>query len=321
MRTSRKADARPAFQFYPDDWISEESLRFCDLAARGLWAECLCWMHKAERRGVIERREGLTLTQTLSALVGRPECEVDAALVQLRQHNVGEIDNDSIACRRVVREVKAKSAKSAFGKHAAQERWKMRNDGSSSSSSSSSPSSKKKDTVASPAAPPSATAAGVRDAQRAQEADALAVQLVDAATRYESGAGAVCRIYLEEAERGLAAWYEKRCKLWTSTRRRDWLQRLQRIAVSQPAAVLAALELYIDDHASGKDEAYIVGIARRLARTLETEPAAFDAEMDRHRRRNKQGALAQAMEAIDGLAQDLEPAVTAALREEAGHVH
>lgn len=326
MRTSRKADGRPAFQFYPDDWLGETSLRVCPLADRGLWMDMLCVMWVAPRRGFLQAGASRVEAEGLARIAGATEAEVEQSLSRMEAAGVFERDSDgTIYCRRMVREEKQRLSKVQAGraggiasKRQAEPQAKR---GSSSSSSSPTPSSEDEDTVASAAAPPSATAASGRDAQRAQEADALTDQLVEAATRYEPAAGAVCRIYLEEAERGLAAWYEKRGGLWTPTRRRNWLLRLQRVAGTQPAAVLAALELYIDDHAGGKDEAYVVGIARRLARTLETEPAAFDAEMDRHRRRNKQGALAIAQEAIDDLAKDIEAPLAAAQLAEAGRAH
>jgi len=42
---------RPAFQFYPGDWLEEGGLRASCLAARGLWVDMLCFMHQGEPYG------------------------------------------------------------------------------------------------------------------------------------------------------------------------------------------------------------------------------------------------------------------------------
>ena len=42
---------RPSFQFYPGDWLRDPALRACSLAARGLWADVLCYMHQGAPYG------------------------------------------------------------------------------------------------------------------------------------------------------------------------------------------------------------------------------------------------------------------------------
>jgi hypothetical protein len=46
-----KTTKDPWMKFYPQDWRSDEKLRLCSLAARGLWMEMLCLMHRSERYG------------------------------------------------------------------------------------------------------------------------------------------------------------------------------------------------------------------------------------------------------------------------------
>ena len=50
---TKKEDGRPAQQWYWDDWFAEFGLRLCSLAARGLWADMLGIMFKAETRGTL----------------------------------------------------------------------------------------------------------------------------------------------------------------------------------------------------------------------------------------------------------------------------
>ena len=45
---------RPAFQFYPGDWLRDTGLRSCSAAARGLWMDILCFMHKGSPYGYLK---------------------------------------------------------------------------------------------------------------------------------------------------------------------------------------------------------------------------------------------------------------------------
>ena len=135
-----------------------------------------------------------------------------------------------------------------------------------------------------------------RDRERAEQAEQLYRDLIATAAAVDNGSDVVCRVYLEEAERHLVAHHERRGRLWTPTRRRDWLLRLSKLP---PLAVLAALEIYVDAH-PGKDLDYLAGIARRLARDLEHEPEAFDRSITDHRQRHPDGVFRQAQEVLDG---------------------
>lgn len=44
---------RPAFQFYPGDWLKDLNLRRCSAAARGVWIDILCLMHDSDEYGVL----------------------------------------------------------------------------------------------------------------------------------------------------------------------------------------------------------------------------------------------------------------------------
>jgi hypothetical protein len=43
----------PWFKFYPADWMIDQDLRRCSPAARGIWADMLCFMFQCETRGVL----------------------------------------------------------------------------------------------------------------------------------------------------------------------------------------------------------------------------------------------------------------------------
>jgi len=153
---------------------------------------------------------------------------------------------------------------------------------------------------ASPAAAPAPLGAvAQRDRERGEEADRLARELCDLAGEKGAVAGVVCRFYLEEAERGLVDFYEKRGGLYTPTRRRDLLAGLVKVAGKTPSAMLFALEKYIDLKAGVADEHWLLGAARGLARDLAASVKEFDDGIEAHRRRHKGGAAAQAAEVVD----------------------
>ncbi len=70
--------AMPFLKFYPRDWLADEKLRLCSLAARGLWFEMLCMMHQGARRGYLESGPGKPVT-TRQLAVGIRIAEAEAA--------------------------------------------------------------------------------------------------------------------------------------------------------------------------------------------------------------------------------------------------
>ena len=117
MKNSSKVDARPAFQWYPDDWLSEAGLRACDLGARGLWIDLLCFMFGMHERGKLKVNNRAFSQAELSRLVGRPEAEVQAHLKQLVDFGVLSKDDDgTIYSRRMVRDESKRQAKIKAGR-------------------------------------------------------------------------------------------------------------------------------------------------------------------------------------------------------------
>ena len=43
----------PAFMFYVKDWLTDEAVARLDVATRGFWIDCLCWMWLSQERGVL----------------------------------------------------------------------------------------------------------------------------------------------------------------------------------------------------------------------------------------------------------------------------
>jgi len=99
---SYKEDHRPSFQFYPDDWLSESSLKLCSLEAKGLWIEMLMIMFNAGKRGALTVNGVQIRSKELAKLVGEKEETVSSLLKEMEAYNVfTKLDNDLIINRRM----------------------------------------------------------------------------------------------------------------------------------------------------------------------------------------------------------------------------
>jgi hypothetical protein len=98
---------RPWFKFYPNAWRSDELLRPCSIAARGLWIEMLCLMHKAAPRGYL-LINGEPPTEThLGDLVGVPTEQISELLRELESAGTFSRSRAGVIfSRRMVREEK-----------------------------------------------------------------------------------------------------------------------------------------------------------------------------------------------------------------------
>ena len=119
---SRREDGRPAFQFYPGDWMQDSELGMCDLCARGLWIELLCLMWKSERRGfLLVGGKPLPLDEQksnriLAKLCRATEDEIKSALAQLGLYGVFSKDEQGVIySRRMKRFADVLRAKSEAG--------------------------------------------------------------------------------------------------------------------------------------------------------------------------------------------------------------
>ena len=110
----------PWCPFYPRDWMGDMQLRGCSYAARGLWAEMLCIMAMAERRGylVVNDRPLIDPAELARLTSGRPE-DVRQLLAELEVARVFSRDeNGVIYSRRIVREeAKRESTRKRVAKH------------------------------------------------------------------------------------------------------------------------------------------------------------------------------------------------------------
>jgi hypothetical protein len=145
-----KPDNRPAFLFYPDDWLAEWTLKLVGFQGKGLAIELLAHMFRLPFRGELRNSNHMPLSlQEICDLVGRPVAEVEPILKQLLDKGVFSTTNNGCTySRRLVREECERRSKVKAGTIGADKRWHseavaegMANDGSSVSSSVSVPSS------------------------------------------------------------------------------------------------------------------------------------------------------------------------------------
>jgi len=114
---SADAGKRPAFQFYPGDWLRDEAVRACTLPARGLWMDMLCYAHFSEPYGHLRTRTGQPITVAeLARMVGAPRATVAKLLRELEANGVlSKTDDGTYYSRRMVRDERIRTARAAGG--------------------------------------------------------------------------------------------------------------------------------------------------------------------------------------------------------------
>ncbi len=94
----------PWLKFYPSDWLSDEALRGCTPAARGLWVDMICLMAKSKRHGYLLAGDKPMTAEHLARIFGQSLETTSELLVELAQAGVYSMDNDAIFSRRMVKE-------------------------------------------------------------------------------------------------------------------------------------------------------------------------------------------------------------------------
>ncbi|MGA9508148.1 MAG: hypothetical protein WBV55_05820 [Candidatus Sulfotelmatobacter sp.] len=122
---------RPAFQFYPGDWLRDVGVRACSLAARGLWMDMLSYMHQANPYGHLllpsaaEKDGGKDILKPilkpilpaiLARMVGGATEDVEGLLAELEQAEVFSRTADGVIfSRRMVHDEKSREARASGG--------------------------------------------------------------------------------------------------------------------------------------------------------------------------------------------------------------
>jgi hypothetical protein len=99
------AGKRPAFQFYPGDWLRDPAVRSVSLAARGLWTDMLCLMFESDRKGYLCVNGKPVSAAVLARMTGGTTDEVSQLLTELEASGVfSRTEHGMIYSRRMVRD-------------------------------------------------------------------------------------------------------------------------------------------------------------------------------------------------------------------------
>ena len=93
----------PWLKFYPSDWLSDEALRGCSPAARGLWVDMICLMAKSKRHGYLLAGDKPMGAEHIARIFGESIETTSGLLVELAQAGVYSIEQDIIFSRKMVK--------------------------------------------------------------------------------------------------------------------------------------------------------------------------------------------------------------------------
>jgi len=87
---------RPAFQFYPGDWLTDTALRCCSIGARGLWIDMICFMHGGSTYGYLKVNHKVIHTSNLARMVGLTADEAEGYIQELIDAGVCQVDEEGL---------------------------------------------------------------------------------------------------------------------------------------------------------------------------------------------------------------------------------
>jgi hypothetical protein len=108
---------RPAFQFYPSDWLRDTALRSCSASARGLWIDMICFMHEGYPYGHLKVGDKVIRSDNLARMCGLTLEETQACLFELQQAGVFDVSDDGVIfSRRMIRDEDLRNKRATAGK-------------------------------------------------------------------------------------------------------------------------------------------------------------------------------------------------------------
>lgn len=103
------------FKFFPSDYLGDENLRLCSMAAQGLWWRICCLTH--QNGGYLLFRGVAPDDQTLARMVASTPAEVRRCLAELRELGVaGQTEDGILYSRRLVRDARRRQVNRLNGK-------------------------------------------------------------------------------------------------------------------------------------------------------------------------------------------------------------
>ena len=127
----------PAYQWYPGDWRKDPAVQSLDYEARGIWRECLDFMHETSDRGWLVFEDGSAMRDDdIARMLGIDEAKWKQTRSKLEARRICEIRHDgAVGNRRMAKDEATRRARAEAGRaggtksrppsHAPEERSKM----------------------------------------------------------------------------------------------------------------------------------------------------------------------------------------------------
>ena len=107
---------RPAFQFYPSDWLRDTALRSCSTGARGLWIDMICFMHEGNPYGHLKVGDKVIHPENLARMVGESLEILQKWLNELSEASVFDTTAEGVIfSKRMVRDENLRQIRAAGG--------------------------------------------------------------------------------------------------------------------------------------------------------------------------------------------------------------
>lgn len=108
----------PWMKFYPGDWLGDQGVRFVSPAARGLWIDLICLMHRSPLMGRLLSPLGRPLNiSQIARATATDESEASNLISELEDAKVFSRDADgTIVCRRMIKDENKRKACADAGK-------------------------------------------------------------------------------------------------------------------------------------------------------------------------------------------------------------
>lgn len=114
---------QPYLPLYVDDYLTDEKLNMCSAATQGVYIKILCLMHKSEPYGhiLLKQKDKQSVKQLenfackLARLLPFQTYEIEAALTDLIEEEVIQLEGDSIVQKRMVKDNSISVSRSKAG--------------------------------------------------------------------------------------------------------------------------------------------------------------------------------------------------------------
>lgn len=116
----------PWFKFYPSDWLSDEALQGCSMAAQGLWINMVATIEKCNAGGYLRTNDKPVSSEKMARLFCLTFAETENLLSELKDAGVYSEDEHGIYSRKIKRRSGISVKRSVAGKKGAQAKRKQR---------------------------------------------------------------------------------------------------------------------------------------------------------------------------------------------------